>query len=129
MPRGDNAGQPAIVLDRVTISQIEALAAYLTIDQIADYISVDRSTLYHIMERQEEVKWAIKTGRTRSIGKSAQTLIQKAHDGDVVALKFHLATQGGWTETKALEMSTPRGPIEITAIELVAPATVDNASE
>jgi hypothetical protein len=108
------------VMDAMQTAQIEALAAYLTLDQIADYMSVDRSTMQLIKNRQPEVGQAFARGRAQSIGRSAQTIIQKAHAGDVVALKFHLATQGGWTETKALEMSTPRGPIEITAIEIVA---------
>ena len=35
--------------------QVEALAAYLTQEQIADYFSLSRTTFYEMMKRDEEI--------------------------------------------------------------------------
>ena len=100
----------ARVLNDEELAQVEALAAYLTSEQIADYLGVARQTFYDIMKRQPDVSVRYKSGRAKSIGDVAKSLIQKALDGDTGAQAFYLKTQAGWREKQQIEHS---GSIEI----------------
>jgi hypothetical protein len=53
-------------------------------------------------------------GKALGITKIAKSLAAKALDGDIVAAKFYLSHQAGWTETKRTELTGRDGdPIEI----------------
>lgn len=97
-------------------AQVEALAAYLTQEQIADYFGMARNTFAAICEREPDVLERYKRGKAKAIGAVAQGLIQQARNGDKVAAMFYLKTQAGWRETDRLEHSGPDGgaiPVEI----------------
>jgi hypothetical protein len=102
-PEVDKGGRPAVVLSDEEISQVEALGAVLSIEQIADYFSISKPTFYEIMKRQPEVSLRYKKGKAKAIGNIAKSLLTKAQSGDNVAMIFYLKTQAGWKETQTLE--------------------------
>ncbi len=112
MPEKKNkGGRPAKKLTEEQLSQVEALAAYLSQDQIADYFSMGRTTFHHVMERQPEVSERYKKGKAKAIGSIAQSLIQQARDGNMAAAMFYLKTQAGWRETNKAELESSPLPL------------------
>ena len=93
-------GRPRKTLTEEQIIQVESLAAYLSSEQIADYLEIGRKTFYDIMERDKRVSIRYKKGRVKAIAQVAQkSIIQKALEGNMVAGMFYLKTQAGWRET------------------------------
>ena len=91
-----------ITLTDDQILQVEALSAYLSIEQIADYFGFSGMTFHEIKKRQPEVLLAYKKGKAKAIGKVARKLTTLIEEGDVTAIIFYLKTQGGWsTESKS----------------------------
>jgi len=91
-----------ITLTDDQILQVEALSAYLSIEQIADYFGFSGMTFHEIKKRQPEVLLAYKKGKAKAIGRVARKLTSLIDEGDVTAIIFYLKTQGGWsTESKS----------------------------
>ena len=90
--------RPQKKLDEKQIAQVEALAAFLTLEQIADYFGVTRPTFDAICQRQPEVFLQYKKGKSKAIANVAQNLIKQAQDGNTTASIFFLKTQAGWRE-------------------------------
>jgi len=86
-----------ITLTDDQILQVEALSAYLFIEQIADYFGFSEKTFHEIKKRQPEVLTAYKKGKAKAIGKVARKLTTLIDEGDVTAIIFYLKTQGGWS--------------------------------
>lgn len=99
-------GRPAIVLNDEQVTQVEALAAVLSAELIADYFGIARRTFYDIMERQPEVHARYKSGKAKAIDSVAKGLLQKARDGDTASAIFYLKTQAGWRETQQIDHTT-----------------------
>ena len=90
-----------ITLTDDQILQVEALSAYLSIEQIADYFGFSGMTFHEIKKRQPDVLLAYKKGKAKAIGRVARKLTTLIDEGDVTAIIFYLKTQGGWsTESK-----------------------------
>jgi hypothetical protein len=107
-------GRKAKELNEEQKAQVEALAAYLTQDQIADYFGITRPTLLAMMEREPSIFLRYKRGKAKAIGAVAQGLIQQAMAGDKVAAMFYLKTQAGWRETDRIEHTGADGaPIDL----------------
>lgn len=87
------------------ITQVEALAAYLSQEQIADYFGIGKTTWFAMIERDPELSERYKRGKAKAIGAVAQGLLQKARNGDTTSAIFYLKTQAGWRETNSLELS------------------------
>lgn len=107
---------PKRVLNDEELSQVEALAAFLTIPQIADYFMIGQATFSRILERQPEALIRYKKGKAHVIGSVAKSLIQKARDGDTTSQIFFLKTQAGWRERSEEELSQSNGkrlPIKV----------------
>lgn len=102
-------GRKPKTLDEEQKAQVEALAAYLSQDQIADYFGVARNTFAAMVERDEEISERYKRGKAKAISSVAQGLLQKARDGDNACMMFYLKTQAGWRETQSVEHSGPDG--------------------
>lgn len=129
------AGRPRATLTEKQVTELGALAAYLTQEQIADYFGITDRTLRNIFEREPDIYSVYKQGAVKAIARSAQTLtkiawgykdvltgpnneIVKDENGDPVetyfrpdkaALMFHLKTKGGWRETDRLELTGKDG--------------------
>jgi len=87
-------------------AQVEALAAYLSQDQIADYFGIVRNTFAAMIERDPDISARYKRGKAKAIGAVAQGLLQKARSGDTTSAIFYLKTQAGWRETNNLDVTT-----------------------
>ena len=61
----NKGGRPPKTLNDEQIAQVEAMAAFLTVEQIADFFGIGRTTFFNIMERQPEVSERLKGGRAR----------------------------------------------------------------
>jgi IS30 family transposase len=109
MPKGDNAGRPSKKLTDEQRAQVEALAAYLSQEQIADYFGIGKTTWFAMLQRDPDISERYKRGKARAIGAIAQSLIQQARDGDKVAAMFYLKTQAGWRETNHIDHTSSDG--------------------
>lgn len=96
-------GRPKKTITEQDLNKVEALGAVLSIEQIADYFEMSKTTFYAIMERQPEVFERYKKGKAKAIGNVAQNLIKQAQEGNTSAMIFYLKTQAGWKETQAVE--------------------------
>ena len=95
--------------------QLEALAAYLNREQIADFFGIARPTLAAMMERDPEIAMRYSRGKAKAIVGIAQSLIKKAREGDTTSQIFYLKTQAGWSEKPRDEpQDTPTPPANIT---------------
>jgi hypothetical protein len=95
----NKGGRPRKNISEEQAAQIEALAAYIGQEHIADYLGINRDTLHEIFKRQPEVYQRYKTGKSKAIAAVAQSLVKKARDGDTASMIFFLKTQAGWRET------------------------------
>lgn len=109
MPKGDNAGRPLITLTDEQRAQVEALAAYLSQEQIADYFGIGKTTWFAMMQRDPDISERYKRGKARAVGAVAQNLIKKARDGDNACMMFYLKTQAGWRETSQIDHTSSDG--------------------
>jgi len=117
-------------LDDGEIAQVEALAAYLSQEQIADYFGIGRTTWYAILDRQPEVAEHYKKGKAKAIVAIAQGLIQQARGGDKVAQMFYLKTQAGWCETSKLDHTSSDGSLSfVSALQAVDAAAKARAKD
>ena len=98
-------GRPKTVLSKKQIEEVETLAQYLTIDQIADHLGISHGTFYGIRERQSEVFKSYKMGKSKAIGFAASRLMQKVREGDTTSTIFFLKTQAGWSEKQQIDMN------------------------
>ena len=86
-----------ITMDEAQIAQIEALSAYLSIEQIANYFGFSEDTFYELKKRDPRILRAYKKGKAKAIGIVASKLMKLIDQGDVTAAIFYLKTQGGWS--------------------------------
>ena len=116
-----------ITLTEAQVAQVEALAAYLSQEQIADYFGISRKTFFNICKRDDEVLTRYKKGKARAIVSVAQDLVQQARSGDKTAAIFYLKTQAGWRETNNLDVTSDGSipPLQVT----LAPASLDNVED
>ena len=116
-------GRTAKTLTADQRAQVEALAAYLSQDQIADYFGISRPTFAAMIERDNDISLRYKKGKAKAIGLVAQGLLQKARNGDTASAIFYLKTQAGWRETSAQEeenkeaKNNPKNTITINVVD------------
>jgi IS30 family transposase len=122
-------GRPRKTLTPDQAAQVEALAAYLSVEQIADYFGMARNTFSAIMKRSTDVSERYARGRARAIGAVATSLIQQARDGNVNAAKFYLETQAGWREVKDHNLNVNLTPDQATAALLSSLGVPDAAED
>jgi hypothetical protein len=114
------AGRPAKTLSEKQRGEVETLAAFLSIEQLADYFGIGRTTFYALAEKDPEILEHYKRGKSKAIAHIAQGLIQKARAGDTTSAIFFLKTQARWRETERHEITgADGGPLELSRIERV----------
>jgi hypothetical protein len=121
-------GRKPITLTDEQRAQVEALSAYLTQEQIADYFGIGKTTWYAMLDREPDIAERYKRGKAKAIGAIAQSLIQQARDGDKVAAMFYLKTQAGWRETHRLDHTSSDGAFAPTHI-MIEGVEADDESE
>ena len=113
--KGKNkGGRPPVVLSDEQIVELEEMAAYFTIEQIADYFDISEKCLYDLRHRNTEVFTAYKKGRMRKIFRYAKILENKAFGMnenemlkyDTTSIIFFLKTQAGWSDKQELNVIT-----------------------
>jgi len=97
-------GRPRKTLTDEQRAQAEALAAFLTQEQMADYFGIARNTFAEMLKRDPKILERYARGRARAVGSVAKSLIQQAHEGNVNAAKFYLETQANWKVTTRHEV-------------------------
>ena len=125
----NKGGRPPRVLTDKEITQVEALGAVLSLEQLADYFGISRVTFYAIMERQPDVSLHYKRGKAKAIGLVSQGLLKKAREGDNSAMMFYLKTQAGWKETSVVDNTSSDGsmtPTKITRVVIDEPTNTDS---
>lgn len=106
--------KPPKILDEAQLEQLEALASFLTIPQIADYFMIGSRTFSRIIDRQPEAMARYKKGKSRAIVNVAKSLMSQIRDGEVAATIFFLKTQAGWSERNADHDETTPPPAKVT---------------
>jgi hypothetical protein len=97
--------RPKKVLTPEQVTQVETLAAVLTLDQIADYLGISNATLRRRISEDKEILSAYKKGKQRAVSGVATSLLTQAREGNITAMIFYLKTQAGWRETNRVEHS------------------------
>jgi hypothetical protein len=106
-------GRPLTVLSEDQVREVQTLAAVLSVEQMADYFGIGRTTFYEVMKRQPEVLEHYQRGKAKAIGTVAKNLIVQANSGNTTAAIFYLKTQAGWKETTRQELTgADGGPIK-----------------
>ena len=59
-------GHPPIVLTDEQKKTVEQMARISTVQQIADYLGIHRSSFFHLVERDEELNRLYKKGRVKA---------------------------------------------------------------
>lgn len=106
-------GRKPIELNQEQMAQVEALASVLSIEQIADYFGISKTTFYAIMDRDEKVLERYKKGKAKAIGSVAQGLLRQAQEGNLTAIIFYLKTQAGWRETQNIDHTSNGNEIKV----------------
>lgn len=106
--------KPRTELTDKQAAQVEALAAYLSKQQIADYLGVSRPTFDAIIERDDIVSLHYKKGKAKAIANVAQGLVKQAMDGNITAAIFYLKTQAGWRETDVVDDAGNATPVTVS---------------
>jgi hypothetical protein len=106
--------RPRRTLTEKQQAEVETLAAFLSIEQMADYFGVSERHMHNMMDRDESIRAAYKRGRSKAIGKVAQGLLQKALAGDTTSSIFYLKTQARWRETSP----PPKSESKVTVADL-----------
>jgi hypothetical protein len=122
------SGRPRKTLTDDERAQIEALAAYLSQEQIADFLGIGKTTWFAILEREPDIAERYKRGKAAAIKSVATGLLQMARDGDKVAAMFYLKTQAGWRETAHVDHTSSDGSMKPQVVERVIVASPDQNS-
>ena len=95
------------------LDEVQDLSASLSIQQIADYFGISKTTFYEVVKRQPELLERYKQGRARRIGQYAALVHQYILEGDKDMLKFYLRMQAGWNEKDEPQDTQELPPINI----------------
>lgn len=126
-------GRPKTVLTDEQIAQVEALAAYLSIQDIAYFFDISERGFFDIKNRDPRVEEAYKKGKAKAVSFVASKLMNIIREEEntptkLSAIIFYLKTQAGWTtepkqddriKLKFPDDKTPTGILEtaLTALE------------
>ena len=97
---------------------MEKLGGVLKQDQIADYYGITVRQLHTRFKNNPEFRTAYDKARSNTISKVAESLVEKALNGNLTAQIFYLKTQAGWWDKQTIEHTGPGGgAIEIETAE------------
>ncbi len=106
-----------IMLDDLQIAQVEALANYLSIEQVAGYFNLSASDFLDLQKKDERVLRAYRKGKITGVVKVAQLLWQQIEAENLTAIIFFLKTRGGWSERPLVESED--NPTKFKKIKLI----------
>jgi len=91
------------ILDDMQIAQLEALANYLPMEQVAGYFDISVDDFLVLQKKDKRVSIAYKKGKVRGICKVAKLLWQQIEGGNLAAIIFFLKSRAGWSEKPIAE--------------------------
>lgn len=97
-------------------NQLEALAAFLPLDQIADFFGISDDTLRRRMQEDPEILRLYQKGRSRAHASIGGTILQQARAGNLTAAIFYAKTQMRWSETRTINANVTNGDITIDLV-------------
>lgn len=113
MSNKKNNSKKKIVLTEEQIIQIEALSAFLTVDQVADYLRIGRTTFYRVLKRTPEAMERYKKGCAKLSMAVGNKLYEKAIvQGDNACLIFLAKSKCGFAETTRNQIELIEGERE-----------------
>lgn len=114
-----NCWNPTKLTER-QIGTLEALAATLNLDQIADYFNIPKMTFVDLKNRDPAVDSAFRAGRAKAIATLGENLYMRAFKSDSLAI-FYMKTQGGWKEQQDVNIthaeSLPRITLNVDKVK------------
>lgn len=96
------------------LAQIEALGAFLSIEQICEYFGISKGTFYSRVKEDDRINERYKKGRARAIASVAKGLLSDAIDGDNACRFFYLKTQAGWRENAPIVLEEKDNSVTVT---------------
>ena len=84
----------AVILDDLQIAQVEALANYLSIEQVAGYFNLSASDFLDLQKRDERVLRAYRKGKIRGVYKAAMLLWEQI--GSWQRYSSYILSQNTW---------------------------------
>ena len=111
-----------IVFDEDMLQEVDQLADKLTVEQMANYFNIGKTTFYAVCKRQPELMERYKRGKSKRIQQVVSKLYEKIEDGDTACTIFYLKTQAGWKEQ---EVQTT----ELPAINIILSNETDDSTD
>jgi hypothetical protein len=105
-----------IVFTEEMLKEVDQLADKLTVEQMASYFGISKTSFYNVSKRQPELIERYKKGKSKRIEQVVSKLYEKIESGDTVSILFYLKTQAGWREQEQPTVELP--PINIVLAEL-----------
>ena len=102
----------------IDVKKLESLAAQgLTVKQMADCLGIGRTTIYSHMNKDQNIRDAIKRGRSKGIATVTNALFQSAKGGNITAQIFYLKNRqpDKWRDRRDHEHNVD-GKITIEAV-------------
>ena len=96
-----------IVFDEDMLQEVDQLADKLTVEQMANYFNIGKTTFYAVCKRQPELMERYKRGKSKRIQQVVSKLYEKIEDGDTACTIFYLKTQAGWKEQEVQTTELP----------------------
>lgn len=124
----NKVGRPEIKLNSRQKKQVEELASYLTIKQIAEHLDISPAKFYNLKNEDVEIARAYKKGFSQKIVKFAKLLEDKA-DGtnaniDTAATIFFLKAKAGWSTEQSKKLKADI-PTDATPLDIVNKAITE----
>ena len=108
-----------VIFSNQDLITVQRLSATMSVEQIAGYFGISKTTYYEVAKRQPELLERYQRGKSNRIAEYSQIVHEHIINGDKDLLKFYLRTQAGWTDKKDEPTTTELPPINI---QIVAPS-------
>jgi transposase len=116
-----------VVFSHQDLDNVQRLSATMSVEQIAGYFGISKTTYYEVAKRQPELLERYHRGKSKRIAEYSQIVHEHIINGDKDLLKFYLRTQAGWTDKKDEPTTTELPPITIQIVGVSAEGSTDNS--
>ena len=118
---------PKMKLSDAELHMVEALAAYITLEQTGDYLGYEPKEWTRLM-RNKAVSIAYRKGYAKSVVAVAKGYVEKAIQGDGTAARFFLETRGGWSKNAPPKADDPYDGMKMAAPTIIEIVSADSSS-
>lgn len=105
-----------VVFSSQDLDTVQQLSASMSVEQIAGYFGISKTTYYEVARRQPELLERYQQGKSKRIAEYSELVHQYILNGDRDLLKFYLRTQAGWSEKNNGTPVTELPPINIQLV-------------